>query len=68
MAWQYFLVCLFDFIIAPTFCIVNNQPWTPLTIQGMGVYHASMGAIVGVSVWSRTKEKIHNITRGELPK
>lgn len=65
MAWQYLIVCSWDFMLAPIaaslFAYWTNTPvitWTPLTLQGGGVYHLSMGAIVGVTSWSRTKEKI----------
>jgi hypothetical protein len=66
MAWLYFVTCIFDFIIFPigwTVAQVNIgiqvlQPWVPLTIQGGGLYHLAMGAIVGITAWSRGKEKI----------
>lgn len=32
--------------------------WDPITLKGGAVYHASMGAICGVTSWSRGKEKI----------
>lgn len=65
MAVQYLVVCLFDFIIAPVlswmFAYYTDTPpvpWEPLTLKGSGLYHLSMGAIVGVTSWSKTKEKI----------
>jgi len=63
MAWQYFIVCLCDFIIFPVFNAVwysNSQfhEWHPLTLQGGGLYHMAMGAIIGVTAWQRTQEKI----------
>ena len=69
MAWQYVAVCLFDFILAPilTMLLFNNDnvdhyvQWTPLTLQGGGLYHAVMGAIIGVYVWSRGQEKLKRI-------
>jgi hypothetical protein len=32
--------------------------WNPLTLQGAGLYHVAMGAILGVAAWSRGQEKM----------
>jgi hypothetical protein len=69
VAWQYVAVCLFDFIIAPVMILTYAHfhpeavyaPWAPLTLQGGGLYHLSMGAIAGVSAWSRGQEKINGV-------
>lgn len=73
IAWQYLAVCLFDFMLAPImltiFAYVTGTPyiaWTPLTLQMNGFYHLSMGAIVGVSSWSRGQEKITKIQNGDF--
>ena len=62
MAWSYFAVCLCDFIAFPIFNAVWFSPeyheWHPLTLQGGGLYHMAMGAIIGVTAWQRTQEKI----------
>ena len=63
MAWSYFAICLCDFIIFPVFTAVWYSPkqyheWHPLTLQGGGLYHMAMGAIIGVTAWQRTQEKI----------
>ena len=65
MAVQYFIICLFDFMAAPigltVYAAVRDIEyiaWHPLTLEGGGLYHLSMGAILGVSAWSRGKEKI----------
>ena len=65
MAWQYFSVCLCDFIIFPVLSTIYqamwNLPyteWHPITLQGGGLYHVAMGAIVGVATWQRTREKL----------
>jgi hypothetical protein len=66
MAWQYFVICLFDFLIAPVFFAwfswvtkTNMTQWTPLTLQGGGLYHLSMGAIIGISSYSKSQERIN---------
>ena len=65
MAWQYTAICLYDFMLMPSFMFwwahfTNTPyfPWTPLTLQGAGLYHISMGAIVTATSWSKSKEKI----------
>lgn len=66
MGWTYMATCIFDFILGP---ILYNllqywNPgqavgmWTPLTLQGGGMYHIAMGAILGISAWSRGQEKM----------
>jgi hypothetical protein len=64
IAWQYFIVCLFDFIIFPalTFATAkytgNYVAWDPLTLKESGFYHLSMAAIIGVAAWTRGQEKL----------
>ena len=71
IAWQYLAVCIFDFIIFPLLTIALSKftgtyvQWTPLTLQESGFYHLAMGAIVGVTSWSRGQEKIQQITKSE---
>lgn len=64
-AFVYLFICLFDFVIGPILWAVIqamlNQPltpWQPLTLQGAGMFHMSMGAILGVAAWTRGKEKM----------
>jgi len=67
MAWMYMVVCIFDFIIFPIMwsivqIIFNGKvdsPWTPITLIGAGLFHMAMGAIVGVTAWGRTREKLN---------
>lgn len=66
MAWSYMIICLFDFIVAPvlwSLLMAQNkgnitEAWSPLTLQGAGLFHLSMGAILGVTAWSRGQEKM----------
>lgn len=64
MGIQYIIVCVFDFIIFPgiyTGIYAGGgafHEWKPLTLSNGGLYHAAMGAIVGVVAWQRTKEKL----------
>ena len=66
IAWQYFAVCLFDFIIFPAADLYfMKQPWDPLTLKESGFYHLAMAAIIGVAAWTRGQEKIQRIALGE---
>jgi hypothetical protein len=67
MGWQYFVICMFDFLIAPIlnamfFALYKGvgqfEQWDPLTLKGAGLYHIAMGAIIGVTAWSRGQEKM----------
>lgn len=72
MAIQYTAVCVCDFIIFPIlFTIVQFwetsevndafRQWVPITIHGGGLYHIAMGAVLGITAWSRGKEKIAGV-------
>lgn len=68
MAVQYFIICMFDFMIAPIslsiYSAIRDVPyivWHPLTLEGGGLYHIALGAILGVSAWTRGQEKIVSI-------
>lgn len=63
MAWQYFTVCLSDFIAFPALTQILNgsdhtHPWQSLTLQGGGLYHVAMGGIIGVATYMRSQEKM----------
>jgi hypothetical protein len=66
MGWVYMGTCTFDFVIAPilwsilqaTYHGTVTSQWMPLTLQGAGLYHVAMGAVLGLTAYGRTKEKI----------
>ncbi len=66
MAITYMATIWFDFIIGPIlFNILQYwnpgqaiSSWQALTLQGGGLYHISMGAILGIAAWTRGKEKV----------
>lgn len=65
LAWLYFAVNIFDFIIFPILWAIiqtfTHQPltvWDPLTLKGAGLFHISFAAILGISAHGRTLEKI----------
>lgn len=66
MGWTYMLICILDFAIFPIMWsvlqayhegIVNSQ-WDPITLKGAGLFHMAMGAILGITAWTRGQEKI----------
>jgi Holin of 3TMs, for gene-transfer release len=68
MGWLYMLTCFFDFVIFPILWsllqamskgTVTSQ-WQPLTLQGAGLYHIAMGAVLGIAAYGRTKEKLES--------
>ena len=72
MGWMYMVVCTFDFIIFPILWSMLQAidkgsvtlQWQPLTLQGAGLFHIAMGAIVGVTAWSRGQEKLGGVING----
>jgi len=74
MAWQYMAVCLFDFILAPIFLGLYSYytktpyiAWIPLSLQGGGLYHLAMGAIVGVTSYAKSQERVTLINNPYAP-
>ena len=71
MGWIYMLTCITDFILFPVLWsilqAVMKQPvtaWQPITLQGAGLFHLSMGAIIGVAAFGRTQEKLAGANNG----
>lgn len=68
MGWLYMLTCFFDFVIFPVLWSVLQamskgqvtSQWQPLTLQGAGLYHIAMGAVLGIAAYGRTKEKLES--------
>ena len=69
MGWMYLTVCIFDFIIFPILWSILQAttngdvvtPWQPITLQGAGLFHIEMGAVLGIAVYGRTKEKVEGV-------
>ena len=66
MGWVYMLTCTMDFVVFPILWSLLQalskgsvtMQWQPLTLQGAGLYHIAMGAVLGIAAYGRTKEKI----------
>lgn len=66
MALIYMVTCFCDFVLFPILWSllqamsggqVTSQ-WMPLTLQGAGLYHIAMGAVLGIAAYGRSQEKI----------
>ena len=80
MGWLYMLVCFCDFVLFPVLHAIyvaalfkngvasNGVPaqWAPLTLQGAGLFHLAMGAVLGLAAYGRTQEKISGANNGGL--
>jgi len=74
MGWLYMVVCAADFMIFPILWSVlqsvshgqvTNQ-WQPLTLQGAGLFHLAMGAVLGIAAYGRTQEKMAGANNGGI--
>lgn len=74
-AFMYIACCLTDFAIFPImFTVVQFwemseandafRQWIPITLQGGGLFHVSMCAVLGVSAYGRTQEKLNGASGG----
>lgn len=69
MGWVYMITCITDFIIFPILWAIFQahygikpiEVWSPLTLEGAGLYHLAMGAVLGVTAYGRTQEKMATI-------
>jgi hypothetical protein len=74
MGWMYMGICCFDFVLAPIMWSVIqaighgqvNVQWQPLTLQGAGLFHVAMGAVLGIAALGRTQEKLAGANNGGL--
>ena len=65
MGWTYMGICILDMAIFPVLWsvaqVMTNQSitqWNPLTLQGAGLFHLAMGAVLGIAAFSRGQEKM----------
>jgi len=71
MGWMYMLVCTMDMVIFPVLWsllqTMTHAPitqWNPLTLQGAGLFHIAMGAVLGIAAFGRTQEKLGGANNG----
>jgi len=69
MGWTYMAVCIADFIVFPVLWSLAqamhggsvSTQWQPITLNGAGLFHMAMGAILGIAVYGRTREKMSGV-------
>ena len=74
MGWMYMIVCMCDFVVFPVLWSLlhavlhtaNMTQWNPLTLQGAGLFHIAMGAVLGIAAFGRTQEKLGGANNGGL--
>jgi hypothetical protein len=72
MGWLYMGVCAFDFVLFPILWsalqavmhVSQITQWQPLTLQGAGLFHIAMGAVLGIAALGRTQEKLAGANNG----
>ena len=72
MGWMYMATCTADFILFPVLWsllqavmkIGTMTQWQPLTLQGAGLFHIAMGAVLGIAAMGRTQEKLAGANNG----
>jgi hypothetical protein len=72
MGWTYMITCITDFIVFPILWSILQagqdgqvtSQWAPITLQGGGLFHLAMGAVLGVAAWSRGREKMAGVSSG----
>jgi len=78
MGWMYMGVCIFDFVLAPILWAAIQfwetesandafRQWQPMTLQGAGLFHMAMGAVLGLAAWGRTQEKLNGTASNNVP-
>ena len=73
MGWMYMVVCMMDMVVFPILWsllqTVTHTPitqWNPLTLQGAGLFHIAMGAVLGIAAFGRTQEKLNGANNGGI--
>jgi len=74
MGWMYMGICTLDMGIFPILWSILQaslgQPvtqWQPLTLQGAGLFHVAMGAVLGIAAFGRTQEKLAGASSNAQP-
>ena len=74
MGWMYMVVCTCDFVVFPVLWSLlhavlhtaNMVQWQPLTLQGAGLFHIAMCAVLGIAAFGRTQEKLGGANNGGM--
>jgi hypothetical protein len=70
---MYMLICTMDMVVFPVLWsllqTITHSPitqWNPLTLQGAGLFHIAMGAVLGIAAFGRTQEKLGGANNGGI--
>ena len=73
MGWMYMLICTMDMVVFPVLWSLLQAvthtaitQWNPLTLQGAGLFHIAMGAVLGIAAFGRTQEKLNGANNGGM--
>ena len=74
MGWMYMVVCICDFVLFPIlWSLVQalhggrvDTQWSPITLNGAGLFHMARGAILGIAAYGRTQEKLNGANNGGI--
>ena len=73
MGWMYMLICTMDMVVFPVLWSLLQAvthtaitQWNPLTLQGAGLFHIAMGAVLGIAAFGRTQEKLNGANNGGI--
>lgn len=74
MGWTYMAICILDMAIFPILWSILQaweggqvtSQWNPLTLQGAGLFHIAMGAVLGIAAWSRGQEKMNGVNNQQI--
>jgi hypothetical protein len=74
MGWMYMLTCIADFVVFPILWSLLQAmdkgsvtiQWQPITLQGAGLFHIAMGAVLGIAAYGRTQEKMSGANNGGI--
>jgi hypothetical protein len=71
MGWMYMVICTMDMVVFPVLWSLLQAmthtaitQWNPLTLQGAGLFHIAMGAVLGIAAFGRTQEKLQGANNG----
>jgi hypothetical protein len=74
MGWMYMGICTLDMAVFPVLWSVLQviqhttiTQWQPLTLQGAGLFHVAMGAVLGIAAFGRTQEKLAGAAQNSTP-
>lgn len=70
MGWLYMIICFCDFVLFPIISMfmpvlikMQYVAWKSITLDNGGLIHLAFGAILGITAFGRTQEKVAGKTK-----